>query len=76
MKPIWCCLLMMQIKIENEKKTWFAKDVKQLLEAGMMCTINGDTFFSFKQNMWITFSSLPCHIMNDDTGVFVINNIN
>ena len=40
------CLLMTENKKENiKKKVWFA-DVKQPAEAGMMCTIDGDTFFS------------------------------
>ena len=29
-----------------KKKVWFTGDVKQPSEACMMCTINGDTFFS------------------------------
>ena len=29
----------------KNKKVWFTEDVKQPFEAGMMCTIDGDTFF-------------------------------
>ena len=40
------CLLTMEIKKENVKKNvQFTEDVKKPMEAGMMCTINGDTFF-------------------------------
>ena len=39
-------LLMSESKKESkEKKVWFEEDVKQHLEANMMCTIDGDTFF-------------------------------
>ena len=37
-----------------------------------MCTINGDTFFSFMKNMWIGDLGASCHIMNDDTILFDI----
>ena len=37
---------MMDNKEENVKnKVWFMEDVKKPMEAGMMCTIDGDTFF-------------------------------
>ena len=41
------CSLMRESKKENvkKKKVQFAEDVKQLSEAGMMCTIDGNTFF-------------------------------
>ena len=36
---------------ENEKKkVQFMEDVKQPSEAGMMCTIDGNTIFSFMKN--------------------------
>ena len=37
------------IKQCKNKKVWFAEDVKQPLEAGLMCTIDGDTFFCSQQ---------------------------
>ena len=52
------------------------EDVKQPSEAGMMCTINGDTSLSFTKNMWIGDSSASCHIMNNDTTSFDIIDIN
>ena len=40
------CLLINESKKEIKQKiVWFAEDVEQPLEACMMCTINGDTFF-------------------------------
>ena len=37
---------MSESKKESKKKNvWFVEDVKQPLKAGMMCTIEGDTFF-------------------------------
>ena len=55
-------------KESKKKKVWFAEDVKQPSEAGMMCTINGNTFFSFTKNTWIGDLGASCHITNDDTG--------
>ena len=35
-----------ELKKENvKKKVWFVKDVKQTMEASMMCAIDGETFF-------------------------------
>ena len=40
------CSLMSESKKESKKKKlWFTEDVKQPLEAVMLCTINNDTFF-------------------------------
>ena len=48
------CFLLAEFKKENvKKKVWFSENVKQPSEAGMMCTINGDRFFSFIKNTWI-----------------------
>ena len=41
-----------------------------------MCTINKDTFFSFMKNIWIRDFNSLCHIMNDDTSLFIIIDIN
>ena len=61
---------------ENKKKTvWFVEDVKQPSKAGMMCTIDGNTFFSFTENTWIGDLVGSCHITNDDTGLYDIINI-
>ena len=68
------CLLTTKSKNEcKKKKVWFV-DVKQPLEAGMMCTIDGDTFL-FMKNTWIGDSGASCHITNNDTDSFDITNI-
>ena len=67
------CLLMRESKKEiKKKKVRFMEDIKQSLEAGMMCTIDGDTFFSFTKNTWIGDSGASCHITNNDTGLYDI----
>ena len=46
-------------------------------EAGMFCTIDGETFFySFKKNTWIGNSDALCHISNDNTCHYDVTNIN
>ena len=47
-----------------------------LMEAGMLFIIDGGTFYFFTKNMWIRDSGELCHIMNDDTSLFDIININ
>ena len=48
------CLMMSESKKEcKKKKVWFAEDVKQPSEAGMMCIIDGYTFFLFTKNTLI-----------------------
>ena len=62
---------------ENEKKkVQLAEDVKQPSEAGMICTIDGNTFFVFMKNTWIRDLGMSCHITNDNTGLYDIININ
>ena len=51
------------------------EDVKQPSEAGMMCTIDGDTFYLSTKNTWIRDSGALCHITNDATGMFYISYI-
>ena len=41
-----------------------------------MCTIHRDTLFSFMKNIWIGGYGAMCHIMNDDTGLVNVININ
>ena len=67
-------LFMMKIKKEKEnikKKVQFMEDVKKPTETGMMCTIDGDTFFFHKKHLDWT-----CQIMNNDTSLYDVNNIN
>ena len=43
-------------------------------EAGMLCTIDGDTFYSFAKNTGIGDLTALCHITNDNTGLFNLTN--
>ena len=52
------------------------EDVKQPSEAGMMCTINRDTLFSFTKNTWIRDYGALWHITNNDTCLLDIIDIN
>ena len=47
---VLCLLTSESTKECKNKKVLFAGDVKQPSEAGMMCTIDGDTFFLFTKN--------------------------
>ena len=45
---------MTEIKKEKvKKKVWIVENVKMPAEAGMLCTIYGDTFYSFTKNTLI-----------------------
>ena len=46
-------LLLCSLTMKNKKDSRFVEDVKQSSEAGMICTINRDTFISFTNNSWI-----------------------
>ena len=46
------------------------ENVKQPSEAGMMCTIDVDTFYLFTKNTWIGDSGVPCHITDNYTGLY------
>ena len=48
------------------------EDVKQPSKAGMMCTIDGNTFFLFMKNTWIGDSGASCHITNDNKGMYEV----
>ena len=52
------------------------EDVKQPSEAGMMCTIEGNTFFLFMKITCIGDLGVSCHITNDDKGMYDIIDIN
>ena len=58
-----------------KKKVWFVKDVKQFSQAGMMCTIDGDTFYSFTKHTWIGDLGASCHITNNNTGMIGVTDI-
>ena len=71
------CLLTTENKKESvKKKGWCAEDVKQPFEAGMMSTIDGDTFCLFTKNTSIGDFGALCDIMNNDTNLFNIIDIN
>ena len=59
-------------KENKKKKVWFMEDVEQPSEAGVMCTNDGNTFYSFTKNIWIRDSGASCHITNDNTGLYNI----
>ena len=52
------------------------ENVKLPTKAGMLCTIDGDTYESFKIIAWLGDSGALCHIPNDDTGLFNVIDIN
>ena len=52
------------------------EDVRQPSQTCMMCTIDGDTIFSFRLNILIEGSSALCHIMNNNASLLGIININ
>ena len=62
-------------KEKVKKKVWFAENVKLPMEAGMLCTIDGDTFYLFMKSTWIGDSGTLLHIMNKNTSLFNIINI-
>ena len=71
------CSLMSESKTKENKKekVRFMEDVKQPSEAGLMCTMDGNKFFSFTKNTWIRHLGVSCHITNNDTGLYNITNI-
>ena len=70
------CLLMMENKRESVKrKVWFVIDVRQPSKVGMMCTINGDTFYSFTKITWIGVTGASYQIANNDISMFDITDI-
>ena len=64
-------------KKENvKKKVWFMESVKLPMEAGILCTIDGDTFYLFTKNTWIGDSRAWCHIANHNISLFNVIDIN
>ena len=73
-------------KAEIKKKASFADNTKFKTvqadlsctnqDAGMMFTIDGETFFKFIKNIWIGDLGASYHIPNDDSGLFDVTNIN
>ena len=50
--------------------------LKKPVEASMLHTIDGETFHSFMKNSWIVDLGASCHIINDDTGLYDVIDIN
>ena len=50
---VFCSLMMENKKVKEKKKAVFVEGVKMPTEAGILCSIDGDTFFSFTKNTWI-----------------------
>ena len=67
---------MSENKKRNKKKAQFAGNIKKPMKAGMLCTIDGETFHSFMKNMLISDSGVLCHIANNNTTLYNIANIN
>ena len=56
------CLLALHYKIEKGKKEGqFAQNVKMPMEAGMLCTIDGEMLHLFAKNVWIGDCITSCH---------------
>ena len=60
---------------EKVKKVQFAANVELPTEAGMLCTIDGETFHLFK-NKWIGDSGTLCQITNNYSSLFEVTEIN
>ena len=52
-------------KRKVKKKVWFTDNVKMPTAAGMLCTIDGGTFFLFTKNTWIGDFGASYHITNN-----------
>ena len=59
-----------------KKKVWLVENIKFPTEAGTMCMIHGEMFHMFMKNTWIGDSGTQYHIMNYDTALFDVTEIN
>ena len=50
--------------------------LKKPTESGMLCRIDGETFHLVTKNTLIGDLGTSCHITNNDTGLYDINEIN
>ena len=77
-------LMMMRTDI-GEKESSFADNLRfktlhadllpSMQDAGMMETINMQSFHTFTRNTWIGDLGASCHITNDNMGLYVVTNI-
>ena len=51
----------MEVK-KGKEKIWFTENVKKPMDAGMLCTIDGDTFHSHTKNRLIGNCGTSCHV--------------
>ena len=56
-------------------KTLHADLLPSYQEAGIMFTINEETFYMFTKNTWISDSGTLCHVTNENTGLCDITKI-
>ena len=73
-------------QVQEKEKVSFAADVKLIIqhaaplpttqEMGMLCTIDGDSFYTFTKNVWIDDSGAFCYIVNNDISMFDVEAIN
>ena len=71
-------------KKETKRKISIASDLKfkilhadllPTIEAGLICTIDGEMFFSFTKNMFIGDLDTSCHITDNDSGLYDVFDI-
>ena len=63
-------------KEKEIKNIKFVDNFKKTMEAGTLCTIVSETFYSLTKNTWISNLGASWHITNNDTGFNDIHNIN
>ena len=70
-------MITLQSKKEKElEKVRFMENIKKSLEAGMLCTVDRETFpFIHEEHADWQFGCL-CHITNDDTCLCDVTDIN
>ena len=59
-----------------KNKVWFMENVKKALDAGMLCAIGIETVHSIMNKTWIGDLGASCHILQNDTRVYDVANIN
>jgi len=62
----------------HTNKTALSKKFKAILkgEKVLKCTIQGNTYPSFTESTWYGDSGASCHITNDDTDMYHVEEIN
>ena len=52
------------------------ENVKKTTKAGVLCTIDGETFNLFTNNTWICNLGVSCHITDVNTGLYDVTESN